>query len=154
MAELQQVALGLGIAFEQLQQGIAEGGAQLGRHIVAATLAADQQPLGHQLLDGFAQRRARYAELLGQGTLGGQALARLQGALENHPFELTDDIVRQTALTHLTESHCSTHPFTPLRAAFWNGACGARRGSLTSPPITHKKCASPSPLYQSRNAAN
>ncbi|MOA53971.1 hypothetical protein D3C78_1775100 [compost metagenome] len=55
MAKLQQVALGLGIAFQQLQQRVAEGRAQLGGHIVAAALATDQQPLGHQLLDCFTQ---------------------------------------------------------------------------------------------------
>ncbi|MCY1523940.1 hypothetical protein D9M68_588540 [compost metagenome] len=84
MTELQQVALGFGVAFQQLQQRVAEGGTQFGRYIVAAPLATDQQPLGHQLLDRLAQGRPRHAELFRQRTLGRQSLARLQGALEDH----------------------------------------------------------------------
>ncbi|MNJ58571.1 hypothetical protein D3C77_542070 [compost metagenome] len=55
MPELQQIALRLGIAFKQLQQGIAEGRTQRLSHIVTAALATDQQSLGHQFLDRFAQ---------------------------------------------------------------------------------------------------
>lgn len=55
MAEFQQVALGIGVVFQQVQQRIAEGRAQGFHHIVATTLAADQQPLGRELLDRLAQ---------------------------------------------------------------------------------------------------
>ncbi|MCY1176870.1 hypothetical protein D9M73_171570 [compost metagenome] len=58
MPEFQQVALRFRVAFEQLQQRVTEGRAERFGHIVATALAADQQALGHQLLDRFAQRRS------------------------------------------------------------------------------------------------
>ena len=55
VAELQQIALCLRIAFQQVQQRIAEHGAQPLADIVASALATDQQPLGAELLDRLAQ---------------------------------------------------------------------------------------------------
>ncbi|MNP79927.1 hypothetical protein D3C76_1778770 [compost metagenome] len=54
MAKLQQIALGFGVAFQQMQQGITEGRAQGFDHVIASTLTTDQQALGGQLLNGFA----------------------------------------------------------------------------------------------------
>ncbi|MCY1444384.1 hypothetical protein D9M71_608510 [compost metagenome] len=55
MAELEQVTLRFGTVLEQLQQRVAEGGPQRLRHKIAPALTADQQPLGHQLLDRLTQ---------------------------------------------------------------------------------------------------
>ncbi|MNC15124.1 hypothetical protein D3C75_629270 [compost metagenome] len=55
MAEFEQVTLRLGTVLEQLQQRVAESGPQGLGDKIAPTLAADQQPLGHQLLDRLTQ---------------------------------------------------------------------------------------------------
>src|SRR3990167_3177732 len=57
MAELEQIALRVGIAFQQVQQRIAEGRAEGVGDIVAAALTADQQASGRQFLDRLAQGR-------------------------------------------------------------------------------------------------
>ncbi len=55
MAEFEQVTLRFGTVLEQLQQRVAEGGPQRLRHKITPALTADQQPLGHQLLDRLTQ---------------------------------------------------------------------------------------------------
>ena len=105
MAKFQQIALGFGIAFQQMQQRVAKGRAQGFGHIIATALATDQQPASRQLLDRLAQGRARHAKPLGQHPLGRQPLTSLQRAFENHGLQLADDIVRQTALAHLAHFH-------------------------------------------------
>ncbi len=77
-----------------MQQRITERRAQrLGDERTSA-MPADQQPLGRELLNRFAQRRPRNTKAFSQGALRGQTLTRLECALENHGFQLRDDIVR------------------------------------------------------------
>ena len=154
VAKLQQVALRIRVTFQQVQQRVAEGRTQLRRYIVAAALAADQQALGHQLLDRLAQRRPRHAELLGQRPLRRQAFASLQRALEDHRLELRDDVVRQTALPHLTECHTTFHPLPLLPGA--RLACYSRPPSsrLTSHVYSGKRAQSKSMSDQSRKRTN
>jgi hypothetical protein len=45
--------------------------------------------------------------LLSQGALSRKTLSRFQRSFENHSFELLDNIVRQTTLTHLIKPHNS-----------------------------------------------
>ncbi|MNP49969.1 hypothetical protein D3C76_1441920 [compost metagenome] len=121
MAKLQQIALRFGVAFQQMQQRITERRAQGFHHIIAATLTADQQPLGGQFLNSFAQRRSRDTKLLGQRAFRRQAFTGFQRALKDHALELLDNIVRQTALPNLIKRHNSISP--PSRrcagALFW-----------------------------------
>ena len=108
MAKLQQIALGILLVLQQLQQRVAKGRAKRFGHIIATALTADQEPLGHQFLDRLTQGGSGNAELLCQRTLGRQPLTGTQGALENHGFQLRDDVVRKTPLPHQTYFH---HPF-------------------------------------------
>lgn len=157
MAKLQQVALGLRVALQQVQQRIAESRAQRFGHIVAATLAADQQPLRHQFLDRLAQRRPGNPELLGKHALGGQPLAGFQRALQDHRLQLRNDVIRQTALPDLTKFHIPT----PLPEVSSQSLCHApsakKRGSVPSRSPHHKRGAT-SParasLDKSRRRAN
>jgi fructose-1,6-bisphosphatase/sedoheptulose 1,7-bisphosphatase-like protein len=71
----------------------------------AAALAAVQQALGDQLLDRLAQGRARHAQLGGQLALGLQAVAGLEGAIEDAPLEFVGDGVGESLDCKLAAGH-------------------------------------------------
>ncbi|BCG27106.1 hypothetical protein TUM18999_52970 [Pseudomonas tohonis] len=52
---------------------------------------------------------------------------------------MTDDVIRQTALTHLTKSHTPPDSLPQPIRAVWRGSPRISGGSLTSPRPAHKK---------------
>ena len=54
-----------------------------------------------------SRRGPRHPEALGQHPFGRQSLTGLEGALQNHGFQLRDDVVGQPPLTH--HAHVHTH---------------------------------------------
>ncbi len=116
VTKLQQIALGIIIVFQQVQQRVAESRAQRLGHEVTAAVATDQQPLGSQLVDRLAERRPRHAELFCQRPLRRQALARLERALEDHRFELSDYVIRQPAGAHHSYFHFHPLLVLPIRS--------------------------------------
>ena len=66
MAQLQHVEHGLGMLFQQLDQGVGEDGRNDINHEIPPTSPALQETSGFQRGDRFPQRRTGYAELLGQ----------------------------------------------------------------------------------------
>ncbi|MPN35470.1 hypothetical protein SDC9_182968 [bioreactor metagenome] len=98
MPKFQQIALRLGVLLQQIQQGVTKRGAQRIGHISATAVAAAEQTTGGQLLDRFAHRRARHAELLRQRPFCRQTLASLQRPLQDHGLQPIDDVVGQATL--------------------------------------------------------
>ncbi len=93
-AERYIVEHGLVMRGEQPRQGRRKRRPQNIGDEYAGPGAGKQQPLLLQIGDRATQRRPRYAQSLGQFTLGRQPLARAKNPAQDQQFDLTDDRCR------------------------------------------------------------
>ena len=62
----------------------------------AAAVACDEQALGDQLLNGFADGGTRHAKVFSKFAFGGDAIARTQRTIQNLALNFVDHAIGQT----------------------------------------------------------